>query len=245
MPALIDTSLRRRGVFDDQRVFYRGSHTLSGRAFQAYVDAFLATIEAVHGLVPRLTGEECANTFSMRRARDARGVALDSVRTSMRFYTRVLLPCESLPVYRGRFQTGEVSFTTPVSIPTLGDNIYTWMSLTPSEISSQVPGVRRARGNVLIGGLGLGWFARKVLEQPGVTRVTVVDSRQPILDYFGKPLARDFGDRVRFVCGDAFKCVRPSAYDTVLYDIWPGCGQSANDARWLKIASRHPNAWAW
>ena len=40
-----------------------------------------------------------------------------------------------------------------------------WMSLTPSEMATQRPGVQKAQGTVVIGGLGLGWLLRKVCEK--------------------------------------------------------------------------------
>lgn len=40
-----------------------------------------------------------------------------------------------------------------------------WMSLTPSEMITQRPGVQKAKGTVVIGGLGLGWLLRKTCEK--------------------------------------------------------------------------------
>ena len=60
-----------------------------------------------------------------------------------------------------------------------GNRVYhgnVWMSLTPNEMISQRDGIEAAKGTVVIGGLGLGWFLRKVCEKESVDRVIVVDS---------------------------------------------------------------------
>jgi len=75
---------------------------------------------------------------------------------------------------------GEICFDAPVLVPTHsckkssgGNDI--WMSLMPMEILTQRAGVKIARGKVLIGGLGLGWIARRVLESPKVSHVTIAE----------------------------------------------------------------------
>jgi len=62
---------------------------------------------------------------------------------------------------------GVVRFTGDVVIPTLYDfaslpTLNVWMSLTPMEVFTLRPGLRLARGKVVVAGLGLGWFLQKV-----------------------------------------------------------------------------------
>ena len=71
------------------------------------------------------------------------------------------------PTYIDVVQNGyksRVRFSGPVLIPMVGEHTpyreepRVWMGLTPMEIFTQMPGVDLARGRVLIGGLGMGWF---------------------------------------------------------------------------------------
>jgi hypothetical protein len=55
-----------------------------------------------------------------------------------------------------------------------------WMSLTPNEMLSQRSGIQKASGKVLIGGLGLGWFLRKVCAKPMVEEVIVVEKSRGV-----------------------------------------------------------------
>jgi hypothetical protein len=83
-----------------------------------------------------------------------------------------------LETYHGG-RKGFVGWDGPVLVPILTTpdgtaNGKVWMSLTPMEVFSQRQGIGVAKGNVLIGGLGMGWFARRVLEKKAVKHVTVV-----------------------------------------------------------------------
>jgi spermidine synthase len=100
-----------------------------------------------------------------------------------------------------------------------------WMSVTPVEIESQGLGVRLARGNVLIFGLGLGWAAAAAAMLPGVDRVTVVERDPDVLalhadcDIFGQ-LPEAARSRLALVEGDAFDWRPDRPVDLLLADIW-------------------------
>lgn len=144
--------------------------------------------------------------------------------------------------YGGR--CGEVCFTDTVKIPILTDGNEVWMSLTPMEVFSQRAGLRKARGSVLIGGLGMGWFARRVLERKQVTKVLVAETNRAILQYFGKPLKEEFGDRLVLRCGDVYD-QDAGKYDSCLLDIWPNICDAKDDEQLMMLMSWHPNVWAW
>ena len=122
------------------------------------------------------------------------------------------------------------------------------MSLTPMEVLTLRPGLGKAHGNVVIAGLGLGWFARRVLLRKQVKHVTVVEREQEVIDLNKSWLESQFGDRVEFVCENAWKhdC---SSYDSILFDIWNGYGSANWDKEWRKIkqeaSKRGVRAWAW
>src|SRR5579871_4800092 len=111
-----------------------------------------------------------------------------------------------IPLFGGK-RLKRVVFNGPVTVPALvdltrwsdaGDRFprrtsqrqrvihgNVWMSLTPGEMISQRSGIQRARGKVVIGGLGLGWFLRKVCERPDVEEVIVVEQSRELLDWYG------------------------------------------------------------
>ncbi len=126
-----------------------------------------------------------------------------------------------------------------------------WMSLTPTEIVSQRPGVKKAKGNVMIAGLGMGWLARKILERKQVKHVTIVEKDPDILAFFGGALKRDFGSKVTLLCNDAYEWIEPRIpdYDSVIFDIWLKCGDSDYDKRWKSINKQLQDekitTWAW
>ena len=150
---------------------------------------------------------------------------------------------------------GAVSYDNPVSfirlIHTKGENRKPtiWMSLTPMEIYTQRSGVKRAKGKVLILGLGMGWLARRVLERKQVQHVTVVERDEHILRHFGEALGKDFGDQVTLVQGDAYELGDPRVNkdydaDIALWDIWNGYSDAGWDSRYREIQKLVP-CWQW
>jgi hypothetical protein len=149
----------------------------------------------------------------------------------------------SLDIYYGS-KIGKVSFTDEVLIPVMASSYETWMSLTPMEIMSQRTGVKRSKGNVLIGGLGMGWFAMRCLERKQVKSVTVYERNIDVIDFFGQPLVERFGDRIQFVCDDAYNA-EFHKYDSILFDIWPDISGKYDDRRWEELTYTYPKAWGW
>jgi hypothetical protein len=148
---------------------------------------------------------------------------------------------------RGQF----VTWDAPVKIPVLTayrgyNDLDVWMSLTPMEILTQRAGVKRARGKVLMGGLGLGWLARRVLERKQVEHLTVYDTNADVLDYFGKPLKEEFNGKVTLKLGDVYDA-QASKYDRILLDIWQGYGDAEFDHQLRELRTKVPSQalWTW
>lgn len=154
----------------------------------------------------------------------------------------------ALKTYCGKNKVGSCAFTDDVYIPLLMENTGSewdvWMALTPSEIISQRLGIMKARGTVLVGGMGMGWFARRVLEKPEVTHVTVCDIDEGVLEYFGRYLVEGFKDKVTLVHGDIYD-QDAFAFDSYLSDIWPYINDMPDDEKFQEISEEHPNAWGW
>jgi hypothetical protein len=106
------------------------------------------------------------------------------------------------------------------------------MSDTPDEIDDQWEIIDRAKGNVLINGLGLGITAVECLEKPEVNHVTVVEISPDVISLVGTHLQAKYGDKFTIVQADAltWKPPKGSYYDAVWHDIWDNvCGDNLPD----------------
>ncbi len=84
--------------------------------------------------------------------------------------------------------------------------------------------IERARGRVLIAGLGLGMILHPLCIKPGVERITVVEKYRDVIDLVGPSVAGH--SNLQVIHADAFEW-RPESgarYDTIWFDIWPGWG---------------------
>jgi len=135
---------------------------------------------------------------------------------------------------------GSCSFNKPVCIPQIVENDgEIWMSLTPMEILTQRPGIRKARGNVLVGGMGMGWFARRCCERKDVKSVTVYEIDADVAQTF-----RFEHPKLKVVVGDVWKA-DPEAIDSVLLDVWDSYGSAEGHPVLCDWKARHPRVWAW
>jgi hypothetical protein len=121
-----------------------------------------------------------------------------------------------------------------------------WMSLTPSEIITQRSGVEKATGKVVIGGLGLAWFLRKVCEKEAVTEVVVVEKSQEILDWYGYDLCRKYPKVKAVICNDVYNEIDRHGDCQYLLDIWPIYQGASRDRRLRAVRKRlGSRLWAW
>ncbi len=121
-----------------------------------------------------------------------------------------------------------------------------WMSLTPAEMMSQRSGIQMAEGKVLIGGLGLGWFLRKVCEKESVKEVIVVDRSEELLSWYGHYLCGRFPKVTEVICDDVYNHIGRHGDCQYLLDIWPTYAGARHDSR--LIAARKEvgdRLWAW
>jgi spermidine synthase len=138
-------------------------------------------------------------------------------------------------------------FTDEVYFPVLRDSNDVVMSLTPMEVMSQRAGLRKARGNVIMGGLGLGWLALRVLERKQVKHLTVVDNDREVIRVFGEPLKKKFGDKLLLLHGDFYETALDDSakYDTVLADIWNEYGEASYNRRFKEVKAKYERVWGW
>lgn len=115
------------------------------------------------------------------------------------------------------------------------------MSTTPMELRTTRPGVREARGHVLIGGLGLGIVARAVRTLRRVTSVTVVEIEPAVVALVAPTLPAG----IDVVEGDVTAWTPPDGtrYDAVWLDIWPNV-PNGDDWHLMKTLRRRWRRWA-
>jgi hypothetical protein len=167
------------------------------------------------------------------------------------FYSNRILPAGTpLKLSLSPNRSGTVEFDGDVVLPTLfdmtGPSPDPWMSLTPMEMITQRPGVLRASGTVVVGGLGLGWFLRKVHDRPQVERVILVEGSRELLDWYGHDLCRRLTKVTDVICGDVYDHIgRFGARAKHLLDIWKDYGGCLHDERFLRHKRRYKHVWGW
>jgi len=106
------------------------------------------------------------------------------------------------------------------------------MSDTKPEIKDHIDFINKAKGNVLIHGLGLGMVARACLIKLEVLSVTIVEIEEDVIKLVSPWLhenAQNSGVRLEIINGDAYtyKIPQKIRWDVVWHDIWPDiCGDN-------------------
>jgi hypothetical protein len=109
------------------------------------------------------------------------------------------------------------------------------MSDTPDEMRDHYEIVVRAKGHVLLNGLGIGMVLAAVLKRDDVCRVTVIEKDPDVIALAGPHYAAD--KRVSIICADAFGWQPPKGerYDAAWHDIWDDlCGDNLPEMTRLK-----------
>lgn len=94
------------------------------------------------------------------------------------------------------------------------------MSDTPMEHRTNYDILKKANGDVLIGGLGIGMILIPLMNKEEVKSITIVEKYQDIIDMVGSQLS--LNDKIKIVQGDIFEnnFPRGTKFDTIYFDIW-------------------------
>lgn len=127
------------------------------------------------------------------------------------------------------------------------DNDEIWMSVIPHEINTMKQPIKNAKGDVLVLGLGLGYYVFNILNKKEVNSVTVIENDKRIISLFNEYLLPKFPhqEKLSIIYGDAIEFVRnsPRKFDYVFADIWHNVGDG--EMLYLKIKNKekyHPEA---
>jgi hypothetical protein len=95
-----------------------------------------------------------------------------------------------------------------------------WMSLTWCEVQSHFIPLNTFSGDVLLGGLGMGYAALRLAANPEVDSVTVYEINQRVIDFFYATQAgRAELDKIEVICGDIHRAA--GEFDFAFIDIYP------------------------
>ena len=107
---------------------------------------------------------------------------------------------------------------------TEGNNI--WMSLNPNEIETMKPYISKAKGNVLVLGLGMGYVPFMLSLKNCVKSITIIEKDQEIINLFNELIYPSFvnKEKIKIIKGDAIEFARKSqkegTYDYIFADLW-------------------------
>lgn len=93
------------------------------------------------------------------------------------------------------------------------------MSDTRHEKMTNYGVVNNSQGHVFIAGLGLGMICHPIAAKEEVTKITVLETSQDVIDLVSPSLP----EKVECVQGDVFKWkpAKGTKFDTIYFDIWP------------------------
>jgi hypothetical protein len=242
------TTRRPRAVsWDEDKTKFRSSLLVDGQTYNGHAYAIFDTPPLLEHSLSTQSLQEHADRFE---ASPQRGM----------YYCNRILPAGcGLRIYAGDSPSGRVFFTTDVILPTLFaydaasySPLNVWMSVTPMEVLSQRPAVRGARGHVLIGGLGLGWLLRKVAAKRCVSKITLVEISEDLLQWYGYRLCEEItqstGTPITVICDDVTDHIGSHGNDVrYLVDIWCDYGTDFHDLsqRMRRNICKAQYFWGW
>lgn len=93
------------------------------------------------------------------------------------------------------------------------------MSNTPDEINDFIPFVSKAKGNILINGLGLGTIIKILLTKKEVNKITIVENSKDVINLVAPAYSQD---GINIINDNAFDFTpkKNEKYDYIWHDIW-------------------------
>ena len=122
-----------------------------------------------------------------------------------------------------------------------------WMSLNPNEIKTMEPYINKAKGHVLVLGLGMGYVAYMMANKKEVQDVTIIEKDQNVINIFNNLLWPSFKnkEKIKIINDDAINYLKQkqNRYDYIFADIW----HSPDDGLplFLKIKKINKNIDCW
>ena len=127
---------------------------------------------------------------------------------------------------------------------TEGNNV--WMSLNPNEIETMKPYIKKAKGNVLVLGLGMGYVPYMISLKDEVKSITIIEKDKEIIDLFKKNLLPLFvnKNKITIIEDDAINYVtKNNKYDYIFADLWHDAEDGVSLFVQLKRINQNIDCW--
>ena len=122
-----------------------------------------------------------------------------------------------------------------------------WMSLNPNEIKTMEPYIAKARGHVLVLGLGMGYVAYMMANKKEVKDITIIEKDTNVINIFNNLLWPSFNnkDKIKIVNDDAINYLKRKQrdYDYIFADIWHSPDDGLPLFLKIKKINRHVDCW--
>jgi hypothetical protein len=139
------------------------------------------------------------------------------------------LPTSSMrTAFLGQQPRCDLTFGYPTRWHELSYDGGVWMTDYPIEQIQHDVVLEPVFGDILVGGLGIGYAVRSLIDNPEVGKVTVVEISQDVADLVWPYIEHQGGD-VELVVADLHKWLAtedPGTYDWCFFDIWQSDGES-------------------
>ena len=99
----------------------------------------------------------------------------------------------------------------------LKENGDIWMSNTLMEVATHQQAIKKAKGNVLVAGLGLGMFLTAIKDKKEVKKITVIENSQEVIELVGKYYQ---DEKIQIINEDICDFNTDEKFDLIWLDIW-------------------------
>lgn len=152
-----------------------------------------------------------------------------------------------------------IAFDDDIAIPRIhefhedGSHKALWMSYTPQEVITLRAGLRKAKGKVIVAGLGMGWLLTRVAHKPSVKEVLLVERDEALCDWLW-PVIRErywpdqkVRSKMSYCHVDAFEEIPKRTADVALWDIWERLGavDNSDEATMARTCKNIGTTWFW
>ena len=142
-------------------------------------------------------------------------------------------------------QTSLGFFKKEISFIALNYRGVTWMSVNPNEIKTMEKAINSAKGNVVVFGLGLGYYPYMISLKKEVTKITIIEKDKNIIKIFKEYILPQFEykDKITIIETDALEYIKhPLKHDFAYVDLWHNAEDGLNlYTKFKSIEKDNPN----
>ena len=137
--------------------------------------------------------------------------------------------CDEINVLDNKYYKEETRlayFDKPLKFISLYQDKERWMLIVPSEIDTMEEELKEVNGNVVVFGLGLGYFQYIASLKKEVKKITIVELDEKIINLFKKHILPQFEykDKIEIIHANAYDFIdhmmKKDQYDYAYVDLW-------------------------